>query len=133
MWSMFYVAGDIIFHSSRRMLSQQLSASGLPVFAYHFTDSDAVTVAEFAPSSFAPGSIGGTFVILNLLIDITKRHAVSHTSEIPYVFGTLMNKTPKAMALSAIIQNYWISFVNNLNPNDNHGEERRSLIDVFYI
>lgn len=36
-----------------------------------------------------------------------------------------MNKTPRATALSAIMQNYWISFVNGLDPNDNHGEQRR--------
>ncbi len=45
----------------------------------------------------------------------------------PYVFGRLTNKTPRALALSAVIQNYWISFINGLDPNDNHGQKRRFL------
>ena len=53
-------------------------------------------------------------------------HAVPHTSEIPYVFGRLMNVTPRASALSTIMQDYWISFVNSLDPNDNRGNKRRA-------
>ena len=53
----------------------------------------------------------------------------------PYVFGRLMNKTPRAIALSAVIQDYWISFINDLDPNDNHGQKRKflRLFKVNYI
>lgn len=53
----------------------------------------------------------------------------------PYVFGKLMNKTPRAMSLSAVIQNYWISFINGLDPNDNHGQRRTFLrpLKFYYI
>ncbi|KJA28262.1 hypothetical protein HYPSUDRAFT_129787 [Hypholoma sublateritium FD-334 SS-4] len=89
--------GDFVYQSSRRTLSHQISAQGIPVFAYLFTDHDAVT---------------------------TICNAVPHTSEIPYVFGRLMNVTPRASALSTIMQDYWISFVDTLDPNDHRGSER---------
>ncbi len=54
-------AGDLIFHSSRRNLSQQISSQGIPVFAYLFTDHDAVAFAEFAAAEAAPGSLGGAY------------------------------------------------------------------------
>lgn len=53
---------------------------------------------------------------------------VPHTSEIPYVLGRLMNKTEHSAVLSTIIQNYWISFVNGLNPNDNNGIKRTCTV-----
>ena len=58
---------------------------------------------------------------------------VPHTSELPYVFGSLINKTPSAAALSVIMQDYWISFVNNLDPNDSHGQTRRSCRYSCYL
>lgn len=58
---------------------------------------------------------------------------VPHTSELPYVFGNLINKTPSAAALSVIMQNYWISFVNDMDPNDSHGQTRRSCRCSCYL
>ncbi len=65
--------GDFVYHSSRRNLSEQISAQGIPVFSYLFTDHDAVTLAEFASAEAAPGSLGGTHGCPRLFAYIVER------------------------------------------------------------
>ncbi|KAF9484148.1 triacylglycerol lipase 3 [Pholiota conissans] len=106
------VFGDLLFQSSRRTFAQNASDAGIPVFAYLFTDPDAVVMPEFLSVIFpnsppAPGSLG-----------------VAHSTEINYVFNTLINKTPTAQALSITMQDYWLSFVTSLTPNDGRGSKR---------
>lgn len=50
-----------MFQSSKRTLAQQLAEAGLPAFVYHFTDPDAVPVAEFTPAVAAPNSLGSKY------------------------------------------------------------------------
>lgn len=52
---------------------------------------------------------------------------VPHSSELDYVFNTLVNKTPTAIALSRNIQDYWLSFVTSLTPNDGRGARRKCM------
>ncbi|KAF9472682.1 extracellular triacylglycerol lipase precursor [Pholiota conissans] len=106
------VFGDFLFQSSRRTFTQDASDAGISVFAYLFTDPDAVVMPEllsviFPNSPPAPGSLG-----------------VAHSTEINYVFNTLINKTPTAQALSITMQDYWLSFVTSLTPNDGRGSRR---------
>ncbi|KJA28219.1 hypothetical protein HYPSUDRAFT_34618 [Hypholoma sublateritium FD-334 SS-4] len=117
------ILGDIMFQSSKRTLAQQLAESGLPAFVYHFTDPDAIPVAEFSPAVAAPNSLGSKYNNA-FIVNRSRNSSVPHTSELPYVFGSLINKTPSAAALSVIMQNYWISFVNDLDPNDSCGQKR---------
>ncbi|KAF8181105.1 esterase 1 [Pholiota molesta] len=104
------VFGDFLLQSSRRTFTQDASAAGIRVFAYLFTDPDAVVspqiLSALLPSPPAPGSI------------------VAHSTEINYVFNTLINKTPTAQALSIAMQDYWLSFVTSLTPNDGRGSKR---------
>ncbi|KAF8890726.1 triacylglycerol lipase 3 [Infundibulicybe gibba] len=68
---------------------------------------DAVIDPSLTPIPPVPGSLG-----------------IAHSSEIDYVFGVLANPTPTAISLSGIMQDYWISFVNSLDPNDGLGNKR---------
>ena len=54
---------------------------------------------------------------------------VAHGAELPFIFNTLnQTETPSsALTLARIMQDYWISFVTNLDPNDDHGFKRTSL------
>ncbi|KAF8170778.1 esterase 1 [Pholiota molesta] len=103
--------GDFLLQSSRRTFTQDASAAGIRVFAYLFTDPDAVVspqiLSALLPSPPALGSIG-----------------VAHSTEINYVFNTLIKKTPTAQALSTAMQDYWLSFVTSLSPNDGRGSKR---------
>ncbi|KAF8181104.1 esterase 1 [Pholiota molesta] len=107
------VDGDFLFQTARRTFTQDASAAGVNIFAYLFTDPDAVVPAQVIsavlPAPPAPGSLG-----------------VAHSSEINYVFGGAINnfKTPAAQALSTNIQDYWLSFVTTLTPNDGRGSRR---------
>ncbi|KAF8991685.1 esterase 1 [Cyathus striatus] len=82
------IFGDILIQAPRRQTSQTLSNEGVKVFSYHFSDPDATQLP------------------------------VTHASEISYVYGGLINTTSTAQALSKTIQDYWISFVVSLDPND---------------
>ncbi|KAF8154292.1 esterase 1 [Crassisporium funariophilum] len=103
------IFGDLIFQSPRRSFTQGMSEAGVKVFAYYFTDPDAQISPSLLPTPPAPGSLG-----------------ITHSSEIFYVFNTLAKITPTAVALSSVMQDYWISFATNLDPNDNHGNKRPS-------
>ncbi|KAH9890363.1 esterase 1 [Cubamyces lactineus] len=89
------IAGDIWFHSVRRAWDQAASGQGVKVFAYLFTDPQAV-------SNPAQG--------------------VAHGSELSYVFGQPGNEP--ATTLSSIMKDYWISFATSLDPNDGKGNSR---------
>lgn len=52
--------------------------------------------------------------------------AVTHTTEIPFVFGEFSSlSSPAQVILSHNTIDYWVSFVNGLNPNDGHGNKFR--------
>ncbi|KJA24904.1 hypothetical protein HYPSUDRAFT_76245 [Hypholoma sublateritium FD-334 SS-4] len=102
------IQSDFLFQSARRTFSQQTSAAGTRVFGYLFNDPDAVAQTASLPATPpAPGSLG-----------------IPHSSELDYVFNTLVNKTPTAIALSRNIQDYWLSFATSLTPNDGRGARR---------
>jgi carboxylesterase type B len=52
--------------------------------------------------------------------------AVTHSAEIPYVFGAVVGGTPSAKTLSANMVDYWISFATGLDPNDGLGTPSES-------
>ncbi|KAI0824007.1 esterase 1 [Trametes gibbosa] len=89
------IAGDIWFHSVRRAWNQAASAQGVKVFAYLFSD---------------PQAVG------------TPSQGVAHGSELGYVFQ--QPGTDPARTLSAIMKDYWISFATTLDPNDGIGNSR---------
>ncbi|KAF5361602.1 hypothetical protein D9758_007318 [Tetrapyrgos nigripes] len=108
------VSTDMEFQSMRRFhLDQQLLPAGIRSYSFLFADPDAVPVQDFVNGSPAPGSLG-----------------VTHSSEIFYVFGTLAERpevkqvTPTAAKLSEMMMDYWISFANVLDPNDDNGANR---------
>ncbi|KIJ52827.1 hypothetical protein M422DRAFT_155773, partial [Sphaerobolus stellatus SS14] len=41
--------------------------------------------------------------------------------EISFVYGQVQNQSTAALNLSTIMIDYWVSFANNLNPNDGKG------------
>ncbi|KAH8111494.1 esterase 1 [Phellopilus nigrolimitatus] len=94
------VQGDISFQSLRREWTQAASLQGVKVFAYLFTDPQT--------SSGAP------------------QLGVSHGSEIAYVYGIAPNG-PESVTLSHNMIDYWVSFANSLDPNDDHGNTTRTL------
>jgi hypothetical protein len=63
--------GDFLFQTARRTFTQDASAAGINIFAYLFTDPDAVVPAQVIsavlPAPPAPGSLGGAFCVLSLL------------------------------------------------------------------
>ncbi|KIJ47803.1 hypothetical protein M422DRAFT_163417 [Sphaerobolus stellatus SS14] len=99
------IEGDILVQVPRRLASQQKSKTGVKIFSYLFTDPDAVPMSVLVSTNPPPA-------------------AVTHTSEIPYVYGTLKNITDTAVSLSQMMQDYWISFTVSLNPNDGKGGKR---------
>lgn len=64
MLTLIFIVGDFIFQSSRRTYTQDASAAGIRVFAYYFTDPDAIAPSNLFPSlidnPLAPGSLGDT-------------------------------------------------------------------------
>ncbi|KAH9850203.1 esterase 1 [Lenzites betulinus] len=89
------IVGDIWFHSQRRAWNQAASAQGVKVFAYLFSD---------------PQAVG------------TPSQGVAHGSELGYVFQQ-PGEEP-ASTLSAIMKDLWISFATSLDPNDGIGNSR---------
>jgi len=124
-----FEAGDFVLQAPRRTFTHAASAAGVKVFAYLFTDRDGTIIPELITSPPAPGSLGGAYICDLLLISTNQLLffplPVPHTSEIYYVFNILANRTPNAVGLSSIMQDYWISFAVSLNPNDNHGNVSR--------
>ncbi len=52
-------------------------------------------------------------------------YSTAHVGD-PLRFRAPHDVTPRASALSTIMQDYWISFVNTLDPNDNRGNKRKA-------
>ncbi|KAF9470876.1 extracellular triacylglycerol lipase precursor [Pholiota conissans] len=102
------VFGDFVFQAARRKISKSMSASGIKVFGYQFTGPNATAMADIPA---APGSLG-----------------VTHSSELTYVFGPQTFGSPASPSLSAIMQDYWISFAVSLNPNDGKGFKRHHWV-----
>ncbi|CDO72172.1 hypothetical protein BN946_scf184970.g24 [Trametes cinnabarina] len=89
------IGGDVWFHSVRRAWDQAASGQGVPVYAYLFTD---------------PQAVGDP------------AQGVAHGSELGYVFNQ-PGEEP-ARTLSAVMKDYWLSFATSLNPNDGKGNSR---------
>ncbi|ESK89901.1 extracellular triacylglycerol lipase precursor [Moniliophthora roreri MCA 2997] len=104
---------DLIEHSERRLFASKLNEASVPMYAYLFSDPDAVKVvpSEFKSPNAAPGSLG-----------------VPHTSEILYVFGNFAVENDmmpnSAKELSTVMMDYWIAFTHDVNPNDGKGLKR---------
>jgi hypothetical protein len=63
-------------------------------------------------------------VLIGLLL-IHPFYAVSHTAEIPYVYGQIPQTASGASQnLSLAMMDYWISFTVSLDPNDRKGVKR---------
>ncbi|KZT41184.1 esterase 1 [Sistotremastrum suecicum HHB10207 ss-3] len=89
--------GDLNFQALRRAWIQAGASHGIRAYGYLFTDPQ--------PNS---GALG-----------------VSHTKEIPYVFGTqTLGGDPAVALLSTQMMDYWISFGVSLDPNDGKGSQR---------
>ncbi|KAF9559014.1 esterase 1 [Agrocybe pediades] len=108
------ISGDWVLQAPRRTLVRATSAAGVKVFSYLFTDRDGTIIPELITFTPAPGSLG-----------------VPHTAEIYYVFNILANRTANAVALSSIMQDYWISFAISLDPNDKHGNASRPYWEQY--
>ncbi|KAF8178205.1 Alpha/Beta hydrolase protein [Mycena galopus ATCC 62051] len=91
--------GDIVIQAPRRFWSQTASAKGTAVYSYIFTD----------PQPENPPFLG-----------------VAHLSELPYVYGqiTIAANGTGPGTLSEIMQDYWLSFADSLDPNDGKGAPR---------
>ncbi|KAJ7248178.1 esterase 1 [Mycena haematopus] len=89
-------AAALIIQAPRRFWSQTASAKGTAVYSYIFTD----------PQPENPPFLG-----------------VAHLSEIPYVYGdiTIAANGTGPGTLSEIMQDYWLSFADSLDPNDGKG------------
>ncbi|ESK83717.1 extracellular triacylglycerol lipase precursor [Moniliophthora roreri MCA 2997] len=119
------ILGDLIQNSERRLFARKTNEASVPMYAYQFSDPDAVKVVpsefrvSFGTANAAPGSLG-----------------VPHTSEISYVFGNLEVENDmmpdSAKELSTVMMDYWIAFTNGMNPNDGKGLERPDW-DVYTV
>ena len=90
------ISGDILIISSARWSSEILSCAGSEVYKYRFNVS--TNLLGF------PDILGAT-----------------HTVEIPYVFNIPeLRKSSELSKVVDIMSRSWISFVNDLTPN-NHG------------
>ncbi|TFK66012.1 esterase 1 [Pluteus cervinus] len=89
--------GDILFQSTRRLWSQTTSEYGVKSYGYLFTQ----------PQPQDPPYLG-----------------VTHSSEIPFVYGHPLANSTAARALSRVMINYWVSFATSLTPNDAKGVAR---------
>ncbi|KAJ7889615.1 esterase 1 [Mycena leptocephala] len=87
--------GDVLIQAPRRFWSQTASAGGTTVYSYMFID----------PQPQNPPFLG-----------------VAHLSELPYIYGGITG--PDKVALSVMMQDYWISFATSLDPNDGKGSTR---------
>ncbi|KAJ6552243.1 esterase 1, partial [Mycena vulgaris] len=91
------IAGDLEFHSQRRVWIETAANAGVATFGYLFTQ----------PQPNAPPALG-----------------VFHSSEIAFVYGAPNDASPSALLLSRIMTDYWISFATSLTPNDGLGIPR---------
>ncbi|CAE6393777.1 unnamed protein product [Rhizoctonia solani] len=84
------IVGDYLFTAPRRQLIQAAASRGQRVWSYMFSQPTAGAVPEYG---------------------------ISHTSEIPYVFGGLTsNATQGSNDVSDKMMQYWINFARTLDP-----------------
>ncbi|KAJ4490839.1 extracellular triacylglycerol lipase precursor [Lentinula aciculospora] len=94
------LATDIDFSSQRRFWTQTAANASVNTYGYYFNQETSSTAPELG---------------------------VTHGDQVPYTFGTLasVNETdPAAIFLSEVMINYFVSFVNSLDPNDGLGLSR---------
>lgn len=126
--------GDFVPISGRRIVAQTRSRSGI---RYSRIFSSATGQPFFLNLSHrnSPG-LTRRYVILLHSMSFFKfftsliTFVVPHSSEIPFIFGTLTNVSSQALALSAMMQDYWISFATNLDSNDSYGSKREIELTV---
>ncbi|KAK6996541.1 carboxylic ester hydrolase [Favolaschia claudopus] len=104
------IVGDIWFHSQRRALMQAAAKFGVKNYGYLLTDPGAPAIGEptIGPTG-NPAALG-----------------VSHTADLLYIFGlnAAFGRPASAQALGVQMIDYWVSFANNLDPNDGRGSAR---------
>ncbi|KAJ7584647.1 extracellular triacylglycerol lipase precursor [Mycena floridula] len=94
------ILGDLAVESQRRLWIQTAAKAGVKTFGYLFTE----------PTPGAKPRLG-----------------VSHSSEIPFVYGIVAANTSapvSARKLSSVMVDYWVSFATSLDPNDEKGISR---------
>ena len=94
----------------RRSTALQWTMHGLPVYAYHFVDPNAAAATIGFPLPFA---------------------GVLHGGEVAYLFNDAGLPFPSSEVLSRQMQDYWLSFVVSLNPNDSRGSG--SMFTSLYL
>jgi acetylcholinesterase len=115
------MAGDMLFQSQVRAWLGATSRCGVKVYGYHFTDPQ--LSGPFGGSLAFPIHYYTTILLISRI--------VHHAAELPYIFGptpglTTFPTPPGLSTLSPIMQDYWLSFVSTLNPNDGKGSTRSS-------
>ncbi|KAJ7480304.1 extracellular triacylglycerol lipase precursor [Mycena galericulata] len=88
------IAGDLDFHSQRRIWIETAAKAGVKTYGYLFTQ----------PQLQSSPALG-----------------VYHSSELSYVFGPPSDNSSSAVLISQTMMDYWVSFAANLTPNDGHG------------
>lgn len=91
--------GDVLFHAPRRSITTLAAAQGVKTYAYLFADPQPATVS---PPAFA----------------------VTHATELPYVYGDCASRSASTQALCRNIIDYWVSFAATQTPNDGKGSSR---------
>ncbi|KAJ7286289.1 extracellular triacylglycerol lipase precursor [Mycena rebaudengoi] len=99
------IAGDLMFDSQRRAWLQAASKVGVKSYGYLFSDP--------SPPRAPPAYVSFPIAVENF--------GVTHTAELLYVYGA---QPASAAKLATAMIDYWVSFANSLDPNDNHGSKR---------
>ncbi|KAK0484470.1 extracellular triacylglycerol lipase precursor [Armillaria novae-zelandiae] len=91
--------GDMIFDAQRRTWTQTAVQAGVKAYGYQFTQNSSLYLPELG---------------------------VPHTSEIPFIYGTLNSSTEpeSSILLGEMMIEYWVSFATSLDPNDGLGMSR---------
>ncbi|KAF9559016.1 alpha/beta-hydrolase [Agrocybe pediades] len=142
--------GDLAMQSVRRTFTQKASATGSKIFAYLFTDPGEAVIPELIFAPTAPGSLGvphsaevtrlfGPFPPLSPpppppppppLPHPPRQALVSPQAPPPppppHPVSPPSPPPPPPPPLSKVMQDYWLSFVTSLNPNDNFGFTSRT-------
>ncbi|KAI0052988.1 esterase 1 [Auriscalpium vulgare] len=92
------IFGDMSFQAQRRLWTRTAAVKGTKVYGYLFTD----------PQTMGAPAVG-----------------VAHGSDLGYVYGAVATGTTGATSqLSYSMMDYWLSFVDSLDPNDGKGTPR---------
>ncbi|KAK0499028.1 extracellular triacylglycerol lipase precursor [Armillaria luteobubalina] len=108
--------GDMIFDAQRRIWSQTAVQAGVKAYGYQFAQNSSLYLPE----------LGGGFSIPKFIRLILRHLLVPHTSEIPFLYGTLNSSAEpeSSISLGEMIVDYWVSFATSLDPNDGSGMSR---------